>query len=203
MYFHGIFSNTSFRSASHQLFDSCKTVSVNEVIMKISRNCNEAIGYYTFPTFHMNPNIFIFSIIIQVCAMKFICKDYFLYDSTLRYWCCIGSRPASLFIKYGYHTNSNKIHATSKFPFLMTREVPWNSMVLFVSAKLAQSSTGFHGTARVIEIGVLTSSVEFHGTARVSEIGTLHVPWNSKELLVSAKLAHLKCRGIPWNSPSQ
>ena len=38
-----------------------------------------------------------------------------------------------------------------------------------------------------------------HGTARVSEIGGLEVPWNSIELVVSAKLAHLKFHGIPWN----
>ena len=44
------------------------------------------------------------------------------------------------------------------------------------------------------------SSTEFHGTALVIEIGALLVPWNSMELLVSAKLAHSKFHGIPWNS---
>ena len=57
------------------------------------------------------------------------------------------------------------------------------------------------------------SSKEFHGirTSRVSEIGALQVPWNSMELLVSAKLAHFKFHGtarvieigapkVPWNS---
>ena len=43
------------------------------------------------------------------------------------------------------------------------------------------------------------SSMKFHGTAHLSEIGTLQVPWNSMELLVSAKLAHSKRYGIPWN----
>ena len=44
------------------------------------------------------------------------------------------------------------------------------------------------------------SSMEFHdGTALVIEIGALLVPWNSMELLVSAKLAHSKFHGIPWN----
>ena len=54
------------------------------------------------------------------------------------------------------------------------------------------------------------NSMEFRGAARVSEIGALEVPWNSMELLVSAKLAHSKFHGIPrncscqrnWRSPS-
>ena len=41
--------------------------------------------------------------------------------------------------------------------------------------------------------------MEFHGTALVIEIGALLVPWNSMEFLVSAKLAHSKFHGIPWN----
>ena len=41
--------------------------------------------------------------------------------------------------------------------------------------------------------------MEFHGTSSVSEIGALQVPWNSMELLVSAKLAYSKFHGIPWN----
>ena len=44
--------------------------------------------------------------------------------------------------------------------------------------------------------------MEFHGTSRVSEIGALQVPWNSMELLVSAKLAHSKFHGIQWNCSS-
>ena len=47
------------------------------------------------------------------------------------------------------------------------------------------------------------SSMEFHGTALVIEIGALLVPWNSMELLVSAKLAHSKFHGIPWNFSCQ
>ena len=39
----------------------------------------------------------------------------------------------------------------------------------------------------------------FHGTAHISEIGAFQVPWNSMELLLSAKLAHSKFHGIPWN----
>ena len=63
----------------------------------------------------------------------------------------------------------------------------------------------FHGTAHVSEIGAMEvlarvseigthqdpwNSMEFHGTAGVSEIGAPQVPWNSRELLVSAKLVH-------------
>ena len=43
------------------------------------------------------------------------------------------------------------------------------------------------------------SYMEFHGLARAMEIGTLQIPWNSMELLVSAKLAHPKSQGNPWN----
>ena len=38
----------------------------------------------------------------------------------------------------------------------------------------------------------IPSFTEFHGTARVIEIGAFQVPWNSMELLLSAKLAHSK-----------
>ena len=47
------------------------------------------------------------------------------------------------------------------------------------------------------------SSMEFHGTAGVSAIDAPQVPWNSMELLVSAKLAHSKFHGIPWNYSCQ
>ena len=76
-----------------------------------------------------------------------------------------------------------EFHGTARVSEIGALLVPWNSMELLVSSKLAQ----FH------------SSMEFHGTARVSEIGALQVPWNSMELLVSAKLAHSKFHGIPWN----
>ena len=45
--------------------------------------------------------------------------------------------------------------------------------------------------------------MEFHGTARGREIGALQVPRISMELLVSAKLAHHKFHGIPWNFSCQ
>ena len=79
--------------------------------------------------------------------------------------------------------------------------VPWNSMELLVSAKLAHYK--FHGipwNCSSHRNWRTQSSLEFHETALVIEIGALLVPWNSMELLVSAKLAHSKFHGIPWNS---
>ena len=70
---------------------------------------------------------------------------------------------------------------------------PWNSMEMLVSAKLAHLK--FHGNrwnCSCQRNWRIPSSMDFHGTARVSEIGALEVPWNSMELLVSAKLAHFK-----------
>ena len=96
----------------------------------------------------------------------------------------------------------------------VVQKVPWNSgessMELFDQNKfqwaLKRDFIGFHGTARVSEIGVLqvpANSMESHGTARVIEIGALQVPWNSMELLLSLKLAHSKFHGIPWNCSCQ
>ena len=77
--------------------------------------------------------------------------------------------------------------------------VPWNSMELLVSLKLAYSK--FHGipwNCSCQRNWRTPSSMEFHGTSHVSEIGAFQVPWNSMELLVSAKLAPPKFHGIPW-----
>ena len=87
-------------------------------------------------------------------------------------------------------------------------------MELLVSAKLAHSK--FHGipwNCLCQRNGRTPSSMEFHGTACVGEIGpidvprnfiskngALHVPWNSMELLVSAKLAQSNFHEILWNS---
>ena len=70
--------------------------------------------------------------------------------------------------------------------------------------QVPRNSMEFHRTARVSEIGTLKvpwNSME--RTARVNEIGALLVPWNPMELLVSAKLAHFKFHGIPWNCACQ
>ena len=74
-------------------------------------------------------------------------------------------------------------------------------MELLVSAKLAQHKiNGIPWNFACQRNWRTSSSMEFHGTARVSKIGALQVPWNSMDLLVSAKLVHFKFHGIPWNS---
>ena len=117
--------------------------------------------------------------------------------------------------------NSMEFHGTARVSEIGAPKVPWNSMELPVSAKLVHSK--FHWIPwNSIELLVSSklahhringipwnfschrnwrtpSSMEFHGTSSVSEIGALRVPWNSMELLVSSKLAHLKFHGIPWN----
>ena len=94
---------------------------------------------------------------------------------------------------------SKLTHFKSKLAPSRFHGIPWNSMEVLMSAKLAHPK--FHGIPWNCSCNRnlrTPSSMEFHGTARVSEIGALEVPWNS--LLVSAKLAHLKFHGIPWNS---
>ena len=117
--------------------------------------------------------------------------------------------------------NSMEFHGTSRVSEIGALQVPWNSMELLVSAKLAHSK--FHGipwnSMELLESSKLAhpkfhgipwnclcqrnwftpGSMEFHGTVRVIEIGLFQVPWNSMELLLSAKLAHSKFYGIPWN----
>ena len=104
----------------------------------------------------------------------------------------------------GIPWNSMEFHGTSRVSEIGTLQVPWNSMELLVSAKLAHSK--FHGipwNCSCQRNWRTQSSMEFHGTSLVSEIGTLQFPWNSMELLVSAKLAHSKFHGIPWNCSCQ
>ena len=138
--------------------------------------------------------------------------------------------------------SSREFHGISRVSEIGALQVPWNSMELLVSSKLAHpkfygipwncschrnwrttSSMEFHGIPwnfscqrnwRILSSmefhGIPwncsshrnwrnQSSMEFHGTALVIEIGALLVPWNSMELLVSAKWAHSKFHGIPWN----
>ena len=100
--------------------------------------------------------------------------------------------------------SSMEFHGTSRVSEIGALQVPWNSMELLVSAKLAHFK--FHGIPCNCSCHWnwrTSSSMEFHGTARVSEIGALQVPWNSIELLVSAKLAHFKFHEIPWNCSCQ
>ena len=114
---------------------------------------------------------------------------------------------------------------SAKLAHFNVHEIPWNSMELLVSAKLAHSkfpgipwnclcqrnwrilsSMEFHGIPWNYSCQRnwrTQSSMEFHWTARVSEIGVLLVPWNSKELLVSAKLSHSNFHWIAWNCSCQ
>ena len=117
--------------------------------------------------------------------------------------------------------SSMEFHGTSRVSEIGVLQVPWNSMELFVSAKLAHSkfhtarvieigapkvpwnSMEFHGTALVIEIGTLLvpwNSMEFHGTSRVSDIGALQVPWNSMEFLGTDRVSEIGTLQVPWNS---
>ena len=96
--------------------------------------------------------------------------------------------------------NSMELLVSLKLAYSKFHGIPWNSMELLVSAKLAHLkfhwipwNCSYQRNWRIL------SSMEFHGTSPVSEIGTLQVPWNSMELLVSAKLAHHRINGIPWN----
>ena len=96
--------------------------------------------------------------------------------------------------------SSMEFHGTAIVIEIGALLVPWNSMELLVSAKLAHSK--FHGipwNCSSHRNWRTQSSTEFHGTACVSEIGLLLVPWNSMELFVSLKLAYSKFHGIPWN----
>ena len=105
-----------------------------------------------------------------------------------------------------------EFHGTARVNEIGALLVPWNSMELLVSSKLAHSkihgiplnclcqriwrtlsSMEFHGipwNCSCQRNWRTPSSMEFHGTAGVSEIGASQVPWNSMELLVS----------VPWNS---
>ena len=85
--------------------------------------------------------------------------------------------------------SSTEFHGTACVSEIGLLLVPWNSMELFVSLKLAYSK--FHGipwNCFCQRNWRTPSSMEFHGTARVIEIGALEVPWNSMELLVSWNL---------------
>ena len=82
--------------------------------------------------------------------------------------------------------SSMEFHGTACVCEIGLLIVPWNSMELFVSLKLAYYK--FHGipwNCFCQRNWRTPSSMEFHGTARVIEIGALEVPWNPMELLVS------------------
>ena len=65
-----------------------------------------------------------------------------------------------------------EFHGTSRFSEIGAFQVPWNSMELLESSKLAHPK--FHGipwNCSCHRNWRTTSSMEFHGTSRVREIG--------------------------------
>ena len=100
--------------------------------------------------------------------------------------------------------NSMELLVSAKLSHPKFHGIPWNSMELLESSQLAHSQ--YHGilwNCSCHRNWRIPSSTEFHGTARVIEIGAIQVPWNSMELLLSAKLAHSKFHGIPWKCSCQ
>ena len=115
-----------------------------------------------------------------------------------------GTAPVSGIRAFQVPWNPMDFHGTARDGEIGALQVPWSSMKLLVLAKLANPK--FHGipwNCSWRRNWRTPSSMEFHETARVSEIGEPQVPWNSMELLVSAKLAHSKFYGIPWNCSFQ
>ena len=103
--------------------------------------------------------------------------------------------------------SSMELHGTSRVSEIGALQVSWNFMFFPWNCSCQRnwrtlSSMEFHGipwncsSHRNWRTPSSMEFHEFHGTARVSEIGALQVPWNSMELLVSAKLAHSKFHGI-------
>ena len=78
----------------------------------------------------------------------------------------------------------------------MTTEVPWNSMELLVSSKLAQSK--FHGFP--------WNSMELFVSSKLAHSKFHEVPLNSMELLCQRNWrtsSSMEFRGIPWNCSCQ
>ena len=113
-----------------------------------------------------------------------------------------------------------EFHGTVLVSDIGTLQVPWNSMELLVSTKLAHfkfygipwscscqrnwltvNSMEFHGTACVcLRNWRILSSMEFRGIDRVSEIGALQVPWNSMEFHGTARVSLIGALQVTWNS---
>ena len=122
---------------------------------------------------------------------------------------CHSSIPDSKTAAYGHQSNSGRymlgqyrtaviskwhsyldfadveinIHGTAGVIEIGAPQIPWNSMELLASSKLA------HLEHMELLVSAKLAHSKFHG-----------IPWISMELLVSAKLAHSKFHGIPWNS---
>ena len=99
------------------------------------------------------------------------------------------------------------IHGTAGVIEIGATQIPWNSMELLESSKLAHlehmellvsaklAHSKFHGIPWI--------SMELLVSAKLAHSKFHGIPWNSMELLVSAKLAHSKFHGIPWNCSSR
>ena len=90
--------------------------------------------------------------------------------------------------------SSMEFHGTFNFPPKSSMEfhgIPWNYSCH--RNWRTPSSMEFHGipwNCSCQRNWRILSSMEFHGTAPVSKIGAFLAPWNSMELLVSAKWVH-------------
>ena len=127
----------------------------------------------------------------------------------------INSKFHGISWNYSYHRNwrttfyvipwiSMELLVSAKLAHTKFHGTPWNSMELLVSSKLAHSK--FHGIPwnyscrRNGRIPSLCNSVEFPGTARVSELGALQFPWNSMEFHGTALVIEIGGHQVSWNS---
>ena len=107
------------------------------------------------------------------------------------------------------------MHGTAGVIEIGAPQIPWNSMELLassklahlehmellVSAKLAHSKfNGIPWNCSCQRYWRIPSSMEFHGTARVSEISALQVSWNSTEFHGTAHVSEIGAPQVPWNS---
>ena len=143
---------------------------------------------------------------------------------------CHNSIPDSKTAAYGHQSNSGRymlgqyrtaviskwhsyldfadveinIHGTAGVIEIGAPQIPWNSMELLASSKLAHlEHMELLVSAKLVHSkfhGIPWISMELLVSAKLAHSKFHGIPWNSMELLVSAKLAHSKFHGIPWNS---
>ena len=92
---------------------------------------------------------------------------------------CHGTAGVSVTGAFLVPWNSMELLVSTKLAHFKFYGIPWNSVELLVSAKLAHRK--FHRitwNCSCQRNWRILSSMEFHGTARVSEIGALQVPWS-------------------------
>ena len=94
-----------------------------------------------------------------------------------------------------------EFHRTARVMEIGAPKVPWNSMELLLSSKLAHSwFNGIQGipwNCSCQRNWHILSSMEFHGTARVQEIGALQVPWNSTKFHGTAHVSEIGAPQVP------